>query len=314
MPGLALRYLELLAWTVLPLMVGVGLRRTGRGRELATRCLSIALYGCQTPIAVLAVWVARVQRESVLLPVLVLVGWLATLGLALRMSRGLRRSPKRRGAFVAAMGMSNHGYTLLGFVALALFGDAGLAQATYAHFFTLPYTLLLCFPLCRYFGQGGKLEVAEVLRQNLRDPRVVLPLVAMLSGLMLNASGVARPALFSLVTRLLIWLGTALCGVAIGLIAEGALLGRYWRENLISFAYRSTLYPLIYLGLALLARLGPLDLRVVVLYGLVPSGLLANLAAVFFELDSDLTSSLYLVGTTLFLLFTLPLFAVFGMP
>ncbi len=314
MPGLLLRYLELLAWTVLPLSVGIALRRAGHGRKLATRSLSIALYGCQTPIAVLAVWVARVQRESVLLPVLVLLGWLTTLGLALRLTRGMAASPKRRGALVAALGMSNHGYTLLGFVALALFGDAGLAQATYAHFFTLPYTLLLCFPLCRYFGLGGKLEVAHVLRQNLRDPKVLLPLAAMLAGLLLNFSGLARPPLFSTVTRLLIWLGTALCGVAIGLIAEGALLARYWRENLVSFAYRSTLYPLLYLALALLAGLGPLDLRVLVLYGLVPSGLLANLAAVFFDLDTDLTSSLYLVGTTLFLLLTLPLFALFGMP
>ena len=36
----------------------------------------------------------------------------------------------------------------------------------------------------------------------------------------------------------------------------------------------------------------------------------ANLAAMFFDLDSDLTSSLYLVGTALFFIITLPLFAV----
>ena len=39
----------------------------------------------------------------------------------------------------------------------------------------------------------------------------------MVLGLVLNLTGVPRPAFFSTVTRLLIWIGTALCGVAIGL-------------------------------------------------------------------------------------------------
>jgi predicted permease len=306
----AAKYFELLAWTVLPLLLGMALRRRGAERVVATRALSFALYGCQTPISVLALWVASVQGQSASLPLLVLSGWVVTLGLWWRMSRGLAGAPQRRGAFVAAMSMSNHGYTLLGFVALALFGEAGLSQATYAHFFSLPYTLLFCFPLCRYFGKRGQIDFASALRENLLDVRVLLPLAAMLLGLILNLSGVARPAIFADVTRGLIWIGTALCGIAIGIIARGPLLPRFWRENVASFAYRSTLYPALYLGLGLLAGLSPLDLRVLVLYGLVPSGLLANLAAVFFDLDSDLTSSLYLVGTALFFVVTLPVFAL----
>src|SRR5258706_13792833 len=116
MAGLGARYLELVAWTVLPLLVGLELRRRGHGRELASRALSLALYACQTPIAMLAVWVATVQRESALLPLLVLVGWLVTLALFWRLSRSMAGLPKRRGAFIAAMSMSNHGYTLVGFV------------------------------------------------------------------------------------------------------------------------------------------------------------------------------------------------------
>jgi len=311
MAGAAM-YFELLAWIVLPLFAGIALRRAGAQKETATRALSIALYGCQTPISVLALWVATVRNESAAMPLLVLTGWIATLGLWWRLSRGLRGAPQRRGAFVAAMSMSNHGYTLLGFVALGLYGEAGLAQATYAQFFGLPYTLLFCFPLCRYFGKRGNLDFAAALRENLRDPRVLLPLGAMALGMMLNLSGVPRPEFFGHVTRGLIWIGTALCGIAIGIIARGPLLPRYWRENVASFVYRSTLYPLLYLGLAVAAGLGPLDTRVLLLFGLVPSGLIANLSAMFFDLDTDLTSSLYLVGTALFFIVTLPLFAYFA--
>jgi predicted permease len=310
----AVIYIELLAWIVLPLLAGVALRHRGARRELASRALSIALYGCQVPISVFALWVARVKGESSALPLLVLSGWVATLGLWWRLSRGLRGAPQRRGAFVAAMSMSNHGFTLLGFVALALFGEAGLAQATYAHFFAVPYTLLFCFPMCRYFGQHGRLDFSTALRENLRDPRVLVPLGAMVLGMALNLSDVPRPEIFGTLTHGLIWIGTALCGIAIGIIARGALLKRYWRENVASFAYRHTLNPLLFLGLALAAGLGPLDTRVLVLYGLVPSGLMANMAAVFFDLDSDLTSSLYLVGTALFFIVTLPVFALVAIP
>lgn len=308
----AVPYLELLAWTVLPLLVGIALRRAGAERQLASRALSFALYGCQTPIALLALWVASVQGEAAALPLLVLTGWVFTLALWWRLSRGMAGAPRRRGAFVASMSMSNHGFTLLGFAALAMYGEAGLAQATYAHFFALPYTLLICFPMARYLGGRAQLDFRTALQDNLRDPKVLLPLAAMVVGLLLNLGDVPRPAVFGTITRGLVWLGTALSGVAIGIITRGALLRRFWRENVASFAYRSTLYPLLYLGLALAAQLSPLDARVLLLYGLVPSGLLANLAAVFFDLDSDLTSSLYLVGTALFFLITLPLFALFG--
>jgi predicted permease len=49
---------------------------------------------------------------------------------------------------------------------------------------------------------------------------------------------------------------------------------------------------------------------ILVLYGLVPSALLANLLAVFFDLDSELTSSMFLVSTLLFLVFVLPVFLI----
>jgi predicted permease len=62
--------------------------------------------------------------------------------------------------------------------------------------------------------------------------------------------------------------------------------------------------------LARAVGLSALDTAILVLYGLVPSALLANLLAVFFELDTDLTSSMFLVSTGLFLVFVLPVFTI----
>ena len=94
-----------------------------------------------------------------------------------------------------------------------------------------------------------------------------------------------------------------------GLLFRGAQLARFWRENVVSFAYRSSLYPLFYAGLALLFGLDPLDARILILYGLVPSALLANYLAVLFELDTDLTSSVFVVSTVAFMVSVLPAYA-----
>ena len=94
-----------------------------------------------------------------------------------------------------------------------------------------------------------------------------------------------------------------------GLLYRGALLQRYWRENAVSFAYRSTLYPLYYAIMAWLFGLNPLDSRILILYGLVPSALLANYLAVTFELDTELTSSVFVVSTVAFMIGVLPAYA-----
>jgi len=170
---------------------------------------------------------------------------------------------------------------------------------------------LCCFPIARIFGQRAERRpLGAVLLENALDPRVWVPLLAIACGLGLNGAHVPRPESVSTLTRVLIFLGTATSSCAIGLLFSGFHLRRYWRENLISFVHRSTFYPLFYWGLARAVGLDALDTAILVLYGLVPSALLANLLAVFFGLDTDLTSSMFVVSTTLFLIFVLPVFTL----
>jgi predicted permease len=210
------------------------------------------------------------------------------------------------------MSQSNNGFTLLGFVALVLFDESGLAQAIYTQTLNNPYLLLFCFPVARIYSSSaaGK-SLGQVVLENLKDTRVFLPLAIIGVGLGLNLSGVPRPPAVAGVVRPLIYVGTACSGMAVGLLYRGAQLKRYWRENLVSFAYRGTLYPLYYAGLAWLFGLGALDSRILILYGLVPSALLANVLAVSFDLDTDMTSSVFVVSTVSFMLTVLPLYAYF---
>lgn len=302
---------EIGAWVVLPILVGVLLGRLGVSKRAARGLFGFFLYGCYTVVTVSALWIARIQAETRILPLLALSGWLFTSLFAWLVSRKLSDQSPKRGAFIVSMSLSNNGFTLLGFVALALFGEPGLAQATYAQLFYTSFFLLFCFPLARIFGpRAERRSLGALLWENAIDPRVWVPLLAIGCGLTLNAAHVVRPALVSHIARVSIFVGTVASSCAIGLLFSGFHLRRYWRENLISLIHRCTIYPLFYWGLSRWVGLGSLDTTILVLYGLVPSALLANVLAVFCELDTDLTSSMFLVSTTLFVIFVLPVFAV----
>jgi len=315
MSALLIPYLTVVGWLLGPVLLGVLWSRIGAPKDASQKLFNFAFYGCQTSVTLASIWIARIDRSSALLPLLALSGWLLTAGLAWLMSRALGHAPRQRGAFIATMSQSNNGFTLLGFVALVLFGEHGLAQAAYTQTLSAPFFLLFCFPMARIYSSAGsstQRSLGQVIRQNAKDPRVFLPLGTISVGLFLNLFQVPRPAFASDLIRPLIYLGTATSGVAVGLLFRGTLLSRYWRENSFSFAYRCTLYPLYYALLARLFGLSPLDARILILYGLVPSALLANLLAVFFDLDTDLTSSVFVVSTVAFLVSVLPLYAWFS--
>jgi len=307
--------LKIAGFILLPIAFGMFLRRVGVPSRAARGFFNFAFYGCQTAVTVAALWIARMHAEARYLPFLALSGWLATATLAWLVSYRLSQDGAKRGAFILSMSMSNNGFTLLGFVALALFGEPGLAQATYAQLLYTPFFLLCCFPIARVFGNPSERKpLGRLLFDNARDPRVWVPLLAVALGLGLNAARVPRPRVVSSFTHALIFVGTAASSCAIGLLFSGFHLRRYWRESVLSFVHRSTLYPLFYWALARIVGLGRLDREILVLYGLVPSALLANLLAVFFDLDTDLTSSMFLVSTLLFLILVLPAFTLVVLP
>jgi predicted permease len=303
--------LRISAIVLVPIVLGHLLGRLGVPKRAARSFFGFAFFGCQTVITVAAIWIARIHDEARFLPLLALLGWLITAAAATFVSRKLSNDPPRRGAFILSMTLSNNGFTLLGLVAIAVFGDAGLAQATYAQLLYTPFFLLCGFPIARAFARNAERKpLAALLLSNARDARVWVVLLAVGLGLCLNLAHVARPPAVATLTRVLIFLGTAASSCAIGLLFSGLHLRRFWREHLLSLIYRCTLYPALYWAAARAAGLRALDANILVLYGLVPSALLANMLAVFFELDADLTSSMFIVSTLLFLLCVLPLFLI----
>lgn len=301
-------YLKLLLLVVLPLAAGMAFSRRDWSSALSSRLFTIALYVFHTSIGLLAVWQARLGNNSWVLPFVGLTGWLISLGVALAGNRWMGHSKQQKGSFLLTICLSNQGYTLLGIIALVVFGEAGLAQAIYTQFFLTPYLILICFPLARHYSGLYRTEsIGVFLKYNILDRRN-LPLVAMLIGLSLNLTGVERPAVFSTIVPMLVYMGTVVSGLAVGLMFNPSHTLRFWKENLFSFAYRCSLYPLILFAAARLLKLDRIDTCILLLFGIVPAAIFSNLIADLFKLDKDLTNSVYIISTILFLIFVLPVF------
>jgi len=116
-----------------------------------------------------------------------------------------------------------------------------------------------------------------------------------------------RPAIVSTLTRDLIFLGTVTSSRSdwpfVQRLSPTPLLAARICSRC-SIAARSTR---LLLGLARAVGLGAARHRDLVLTAWSEL-LLANLLAVYFELDTDLTSSMFLVSTVSFLVFVLPVF------
>ena len=301
-------YIQLILLVVVPLIGGIFFSGKAWSRALSSRLFSVVLYFFHTSIAALAVWQAQLSNRSWVLPFIALSGWCLSMGVAAIGNKWMRHTPKQTGAFLFSIGLSNHGYTLLGIIALVTFGEAGLAQATYAQFFITPFLILVCFPIARFYGSTTRVVInTAFLKQNLLDKRN-LPLLSMLIGLALNLTGVDRPDFFSMLLPGIVYLGTALSGIAVGLLFNAARFLTYRKENLFSFAYRSTLYPLFYFAAARLLHLNQLDTLILLLFGIVPSAVFSNLIADLFDLDRDLSNSVFIFSTALFLITVLPLY------
>jgi predicted permease len=301
-------YLKLFVLVVLPLAIGMAFSKRNRAPKLASMLFACAFYFFQTLISFLAVWNAQLVNNAWVLPFIALAGWLLSLGVACAAQPLMEHEARQRGSFLLTLCISNHGYTLLGIISLVVFGEAGLAQATYTQLLIIPFIILVCFPIARHFGgESAGVNIGQFLRSNLLDKRN-LPLAAMLAGLVLNIGGIGQPAVFPGILKLCVYLGTVISGVAVGLLFNASHLLRFTKENLFSLVYRSTLYPLFFLCAARLFNLNTLNTLILVLFGIVPSAIFSNLIADLFNLDKDLTNSVFIISTALFLVIILPIY------
>jgi len=298
------RFAILAACIYLPLVPGYLACKTGvLDRATSKRIQRANLFTLESLVVLIGCWSLDLSSplRALLVPVigaLVSVGLLGV-GLAGATALGLRGT--RRGAFLNCAMMSNIGLSLGGFICYMFLGVAGqsLAVAYTSHF--LPVCFVIGMGVATHYSVGAHGSVGSTLAGMVRNPLVLVPNTALVTGIAINACGVAVPGWVLRANAVGLMAMVAVHSFAIGMTLRLSRVGRYWREVLVLLGAKFAVGPL--LGAAVVWGLGQWGAfdgvlwRVVVIEAAMPVAIFATIVSNLFDLDRDLANSAWVVTT-----------------
>jgi hypothetical protein len=326
------RFILFTACIVAAVAGGYVLRRIGLATpRLAGHVMSVAIVGCDAPIAWLAIWFLQIDSKVWKVPVAGAAVGVATCLMGLLAAR-LRRMPAADAAvFGLQAGMGNVGYTLGGAICFVLWGLQGLAlEQMYCVMWPF-FGFLFCFPIGRHYGEtaartgescplgagpGGAAPspaayAVRTLGRSLADLRS-LPLYTAALGLAINLAGAAPPEAVRdwHIIDILMVIGIFMQFGGVGMTVHGRRMPQFWKRALGSAALKFVASPALMLGatLALGMAAGP-DLRpfyVCILLAAMPTAIYSVLIANLFGLNRDLANTTFILTHAISLAVVIP--------
>jgi len=295
------------------LFLGYGVKRALPATSHISRPLSIYILIFITPVIILnAFW--SINFNNILisqLPVIHVLIVSISLIPAFLIVKILRLNNNEKGSFIACTMFSNIGLTLGGFLCFLLYGEKGLYLAgLYAAFF-IPYYYLIGFTLMRTISGKKNTRYTNPLSELIRNPSSVVPLSLMGVGLILNLTGIGRPAILNYVaTRWLIYISAAGHSFAIGLGLNFQKSIKYIKHSIYISAIKFVFNPLV--GFALIYLFGFLGIddlipsKVIFIESFMPTAIMSVILVKIFELNEDLSNSAWIL-TNLFAIPIIPI-------
>lgn len=294
---------------IIPFISGAAARAwIKRPQDLSRRLVRINIIGIEPLIVLWCTWGLTVSAGLLILPVcgfgLIVLGILSG-SLA---ASTLKLSGKRRKTFLITASLSNHGFTMGGFLCYFFLGELGLGLSVILVLYFIPYVYCLVFPYART-DPGQRISFRGFFKKIVFDINN-MPLFAMAAGLLLNATGIKRPAIaFPLDAVLLA--SIALYYLTLGINLTRIDMRGIRRElaalSLIKFA----VVPGAAYAVLNLLPLAPALKAVIQLQAFMPAAIYSMVTAVLFDLDTDLASGLFVCTTIIFLTTVLPVIFIF---
>ena len=262
----------------------------------------IALW--RLPLTLGNLWIVVIETAVIVLPALLMIP----------LARRFGGSRGKVGVLAVAAGVGNIGWTLGAYICFILIDPPGeaLAVAGTAAAVLAVVNVLAMYPIASHFGElSGGLTLGKLMLRSL-FMLPALPLYAGAVGVALSATTPFPEWLidYYLVDVVLLTVaGGGYLGVGMRLRLGGGLA--YIRQHALLAAFTFGVTPAITLGLIALAgaTAAPMSataVRVMLVEGLMPTGVSCIIMANIFHLDTRLAASLWLWNTLIFLAAILP--------
>ncbi|NBK21788.1 MAG: hypothetical protein EOM68_07165 [Spirochaetia bacterium] len=271
----------------------------------------LALLGL-SPIATIgAIWILSFDDIRIALMPAVGVLAIATGGIAsFIIGKLLKLEQKRAGAFFCCGAMTNIGSigSLLVFVFL---GEAAFAFVPMYKLFESIMYYTIWFPIAKSFSPHIQKEVKKGrFLKIIADPFVLVALASILIGVILNISGIPRPAFYSSLNMVVVPLSSMILLASIGMAMKFGRITAYLKPAFIIAGIKFLLVPFVATGTAFLLGFGDIDdglpLKVIFILASMPVGFTALVPPSIYDLDIDLANAGWMVTTAL-LVIVIPL-------
>jgi predicted permease len=256
-----------------------------------------------------AIWIADLSAAGFYaLPFIGLAALAAGLALGAAGTRLLKLPPEQAGVYTTSASFTNIG-NIGGLVAFVLLGEAGFALVPFYKLFEELWYYSLLFPLARSYGERANPAAAgdgtaprgwAGLLRVLRDPFLLVAFFSITLGLILNVSGLQRPAFYAGLNAVLVPLSSFLLLFAIGMNLRFTIAARHLKAAALLISGKALIVPTLAFCLALLFGLGKVGggvgLKLVLVLAAMPIGFLGLVPPALYKLDQDFAGSLWLAS------------------
>ena len=311
MDGATLRILYVFTDLILPLIVGYYLhRRHWVSDNIINKVIKFNVICVYTTLSLLSFWVLPLSWNLLLVPLFgaLLVLLPGAIGYALFARR--IENLLDRGSFIASAMLANLG-TLGGVCAFILYNEEGYA---YAQLIGTTQNFLLCivvFPMAQYYymkhtASIRKSSPAHTFREMFFSINQ-LSLLGMVTGLVLNAQGVERPAVLGEIFQSLVHIGAWIAMLPVGFLIDFRQVRRYANDIQTLTLLRFVITPLIFNTITYFTVSDKILWGTLLILTFCPTAINAVLACKIYKLNVDLSVSSFVITTAAFLFLLFPL-------
>ena len=274
--------------------------------QLARRIVLINLCMFDPIIILWTVWGLQISKELIYLPLsglcIVIFGFFAGYLFTLL----LNLPKKAHGTFVISSSLSNHWFTLGGYICYLLLGEQGLALSYIFLLYFVFYLFLFIFPYALWIqASQEQISTKQLILSTLISARNI-PLYTTLIALLMKKCNIIRPAIDMPVECFLL-ISISIYYFSLGLTYTISKDISYKKSHLVLIIIKFVLSPLIALALTRILPLNTTMQSVVIIESFMPVAILAVVVAIIFDLDTRMASNLFVWNTILFLIFVFPL-------
>ncbi len=294
---------------IVPFLSASVFRKQIRDPEtLSKRLIRLNLVFIERGIAFWSIWGLRLDREMAFLPVsgffLVILGM--ALGRAAVGALGLGQ--KSRASFLISSSLANHGFTMGAFLCYLILGERGLGLASLFLSYFLIFVFTVIFPYARSMSTRSP-EGIGILRRYVLDLQN-MPLLAVVAAVCLQIAGITRPVMdFPVDALMMISISGYYFSIGMNFTLRG--LFSYAWENLALAIIKFVSIPAATWFLLSWINMDAGIKSVIMIQSFMPAAIYSVVSSVLFDLDTRLTTTLFVANTLIFLFVVLPLIFFF---